>query len=106
MFLGMQGSMSRNKLFAWLLVGVGRLYLCRFVLDFLEAFDNVLNAGLVCIVLDGDGLVVKIGLDAFDALFEADVVLNLLLTVSTVHLRASGQYDCLDVLGIAGCSQC
>ena len=76
------------------------------ILDFLETLDDVLNGGLVGIVLNGDGLVLKVGLDALDTLFEADVVLDFLLTARAMHLRVGGQHDGLNVFSKADACEC
>ena len=76
------------------------------ILDLLETLDDVLNGGLVGIILNGDGLVLKVGLDALDTLLEADVVLDFFLTARAMHLRVGGQHDGFDVLGKADACEC
>ena len=105
-----------SLLFAWNLGGTclcidigllgGRLYLYSLIPDFLKSLDDGGDIGLVGIIINGYGLVVEIGLDALDALLEADILLDGLLTARAVYLWRGSQHYGLDVLGKAGGSQC
>ena len=87
----------RIKRFSFLFLFFFFFDLRSFVFYLFEALDDVLDVGLVCIILDGDGLGLEIGLDRLDALLETDVLLDFLLTVGTVHLWLRCQYDSSDV---------
>ena len=89
----------RIKSFSFLFLFFFFFDLRSLVLYLLEALDDVLDVGLVGIILDDDGLGLEVGLDRLNALLKADVLLDLLLTVGTMHLWLSLQDNSLDVLG-------
>ena len=65
----------------------------------LKTFLEFLGGCLVSIILYCDCLVWHRGLYALDALLEAKVALDLVLTSLTVHLWCCGEHYGLDVLG-------
>jgi len=81
-------------------------HLFGFVTKLLETLDERLGLGLVGIVGDGDTLCGDVALYLLHTLLEAQIALNLVHTVVAMHLRLSGYYYGLDVLGQANhCGQ-
>ena len=58
----------------------------------------LINISLVCIVLNGDRFGLQVGLDGFDAFFEANVVLDVFLAVVAMHLWCSLLYNSQGVI--------
>lgn len=69
------------------------------VAHFGEALLDFLGRSLVGVVLDGDGLLLDVGLNGLHAANETHAVLDFVLAILTVHLRGGGEDNCLDVLG-------
>ena len=75
------------------------LYLFGLVFYLLEAFDDILNVGLVGIILDGDSLGFEICNDVLNTFLKTEVALDFLLATLAMHLGTGGEHSGFDVLG-------
>jgi len=75
----------------------GCLFLAGLITELSESLHDLLFIGLIGIVLNGNCLLIDIGLHALDTFLKAQVALNLVLTTLTVHLRHGSQNNSLNV---------